>query len=812
MNRNVCVHGHFYQPPRENPWLEDVERQESAHPFHDWNERVTAECYGPNAWSRILDQEGFITRIVSNYGRISFNFGPTLLSWMERARPDVYEAILAADRASIQRFGGHGSALAQAYNHSILPLCSARDRVTQLRWGIRDFERRFERRPEGIWLPETAVDTPTLEAVAAEGIAFTILAPHQSVEARALGTQSWIDVSGGRLDPKRPYVVRLPSGAEIVVFFYDGPVSQAVAFERLLTNGDRFANRLIDAFDDARDERQLVHIATDGETYGHHHRHGDMALAYAISRIEDDPRLTLTNYGEYLSRCPPTHEARIAEKTSWSCAHGIERWRSDCGCHSGSHAGWKQHWRAPLRQALDWLAEQLAALFEARSAGLLSDPWRARDAYIDVLADRRPSSLDLFFEQHAQPGLSGSDRRMALKLLEIQRHAMLMFTSCGWFFDEVSGIETTQILRYAARAVQLAEEVADVDIEEPFLERLSRVPSNLPEHGDARRIYEACVRPVSVNLPKLVAHYAVSSLFHHYEDQARVFAYRVDRLDHRSVALGRARLAVGKVRVTEDSTEEAATLSFGIVHLGDHNMSGGVREFKSDTEYEAMCESVIAAFESADMPEVLRLLDQHFIELTYSMRSLFRDEQRRVLDIVLAGTMSDAEALSSRVYETHAPVLRYMGTLDQPLPTPLRSLAEFVLNSMLRQELDRSELDFARIRSVLDEAEDLRIELDRASIELALQRAIERTSERWARDPEQMGPLGRLRTTAELAGSLPIELDLSLVQNRFYQHLERLFARLAAQARDGDAFATEWTEHFVALGRALRIRVQPGNG
>lgn len=807
MKRYVCVHGHFYQPPRENPWLEDIERQESAYPFHDWNDRVTWECYGPNAWSRMLDQEGFITRIVSNYARISFNFGPTLLSWMERARPDVYEAILAADRASALRFGGHGSALAQAYNHSILPLCTPRDRVTQIRWGIRDFERRFGRQPEGIWLPETAVDTATLEAVAGEGIAFTILAPHQAVGVRTHGAQSWVDVSGGRIDPKRPYVVQLPSGQDIVVFFYDGPVSQAVAFERLLTNGDRFANRLIEAFEDGRQENQLVHIATDGETYGHHHRHGEMALAYALVRIDDDPGLRLTNYGEYLALHPPTLEARIAEMSSWSCAHGVERWRSDCGCHSGAHTGWTQSWRAPLRQALDWLSEQLAALFEARAAGLLSDPWQARDAYIDVIADRDRSTLDVFFEQHALPGLTDAERTMVLKLLEIQRHAMLMFTSCGWFFDEISGIETTQILRYAARAIQLAQDIADIDIESPFLERLAKAPSNLPEHRDARHVYEQFVRPVAVNLPKLVAHYAVSSLFHEYKEQARVFAYRVDQLDFRSVALGRARLAVGKVRVIAESTREAATLSFGIVHLGDHNMSGGVREFKSDAEYAAMCDSVIVAFESADMPEVLRLLDQHFIELTYSMRSLFRDEQRRVLDIILASTMADAEALSSRLYEQHAPVLRYMGTLDQPLPPPLRALADFVLNSTLRRELDQSELDFVRISTVLDEAEDLGIELDRAGIGFALQRAIERSTERWALDPEQLTPLRRLRTAAELSGSLPVELDLALVQNHFYGLMERLYPRLYELAERGDTFATEWREHFVALGHVLRIRV-----
>jgi len=808
VKRQICIHGHFYQPPRENPWLETVEHQESAYPFHDWNERITAECYGPNAASRILDDRGYIQRIISNYSRISFNFGPTLLAWLERAKPAVYEAILEADVSSRTRFSGHGSALAQAYNHSILPLCTRRDKVTQVRWGIRDFESRFGRQPEGIWLPETAVDIETLEVLADEGLRFTLLAPHQAAgvhSPKAPGV--WREVYGSRIDPKRPYIVSLPSGKTINVFFYDGPVSQAVAFERLLHNGDRFADRLLSAFD-GREGTQLVHIATDGETYGHHHRHGDMALAYALNRIETDPTLTLTNYGEFLERFPPQDEVKVAERTSWSCAHGVERWRSDCGCSSGMHPSWHQAWRGPLRAALDWLAAELARIFEARARPLLPSPWRARDAYIDVILDRSDESVQRFFHRYAARTLTDEQVTEALKLLEMQRHALLMYTSCGWFFDEISGIETTQIIRYASRAIQLAEEVADARLESMFLERLAGAPSNVIDHGNGARIYERFAQPLRVDLPKLVAHYAVSSLFTDYQSQATVYAYSIRRLDHFASSLGRNRLTVGKLRAVSEITRESAILSYGFVHLGDHNMSGGVRAFQGDREYQTMRDDVVSAFARADVPEALRLLDKHFGELTYSMRSLFRDEQRRVLDVVVGSAMSDAESLSTQLYERNSPLLRYLASLDLPLPKPLRGLADFVLNTSLTTELQRHELDHERIHHLLREAHALGTELDRVGMVFALQSKIEESTQRWADAPDRLGRLRRLRNAIELARALPFDVDLSTAQTEFYAFMESALPRFEQQAQQGDKVAAEWVTHFAALGEALRIRVR----
>src|SRR5579884_4068440 len=493
----ICIHNHYYQPPRENPWLEAIELQDSAYPYHDWNERVTAECYAPNSASRILDSENRIADIVNNYSRISFNFGPTLLSWLEFAARDVYESILKADQESAERYSGHGSALSQAYNHIIMPLANARDKQTQVIWGIRDFQRRFGREPEGMWLPETAVDLETLEALAQHGIKFTILAPRQARRVRKIGGRNWREVNDERIDPTMVYRLRLPSRRSINLFFYDGPISRGVAFERLLDNGERFAQRLLGAFSEDRTWPELVHIATDGETYGHHHRHGEMALTYALEHIRSNQLADITNYGEYLERHPPTHEVEIFENSSWSCVHGIERWRSNCGCNAG-HAGWTQAWRGPLREALDWLRDTLAPRFEEKARELLKDPWLARDDYIDVVLDRSPEIVSGFLTRHATHELNEAERLTTLKLMEMQRHLMLMYTSCGWFFDELSGIETVQVIQYACRALQLSQQVLGDHLETDFLKALSAAKSNIPEHQDGAVIYRKFASPAAV--------------------------------------------------------------------------------------------------------------------------------------------------------------------------------------------------------------------------------------------------------------------------------------------------------------------------
>src|SRR5687768_4118631 len=702
MERYLCIHGHFYQPPRENPWLESIEQQDSAYPYHDWNERITVESYGPNAEARILDARDRIVHIVNNYAQISFNFGPTLLTWLrDHARP-TYDAILEADRQSVQRFG-YGSALAQAHSHVIMPLATARDRRTQVHWGIRDFQYRFGRSPDGMWLPETAVDTNTLEDLAEAGIRFTILAPHQAAAMRRLTHRDWTDVRGGRIDTRRAYLQRLPSGREIVLFFYDGPTSRAVAFEHLLRNGEHFAQRVISSLDGG--EPQLANIATDGETYGHHHRHGEMALAYALHYIEQRKLATLTNYAAFLAAHPPQCEVQIEENTSWSCTHGLERWRSDCGCHTGGNPGWHQRWRQPLRTALDWLNDQVTPLFEQHAAELLMDCWAARDDYIDVVLDRRQNTLP-FLARHTRGRLGQPEIVTVLKLMELQRHAMLMYTSCGWFFNDVAGIETVQVMQYAGRVVQLAEELFGIPLEAEFLRRLETAESNTSEYVSARHIYENEVIPSRLDLLSVAAHYAVNSLFDGARPEERVYCYDVELEQGDRRQSGDTVLLVGRARVISDITQEAELVTYAVLHFGNHNLTGGIRRFAGENEFRALRDELLRAFSSADLAAVVRLL-ANFPQYTFSLKSLFGDRQRQILYRVLESSVADAERAYRRLYEENASLMRFLIAQDLPLPRAFGMAAEFVINRDLRAVLTSREIDVARARSLLDEAKSI---------------------------------------------------------------------------------------------------------
>jgi alpha-amylase/alpha-mannosidase (GH57 family) len=807
LERYICIHGHFYQPPRENPWLEAIELQDSAYPYHDWNERITAECYAPNGASRILDGEGRIVKILNNYAKISFNFGPTLLTWLEENGPETYQAILSADQESQKIFAGHGSALGQAYNHMILPLANWRDKYTQILWGLRDFGHRFGRRPEGIWLPETAVDLETLDILALLGIRFTILSPYQAQQIRRFRGRTWQDVSGGRIDPSRVYELRLPSGRKISLFFYDGPISQAVAFERLLNNGEYFAGRLMGAFSEARTWAQLSHIATDGETYGHHRRHGDMALAYALLHIEANNLARLTNYGEFLEKHPPTHEVRIFENSSWSCPHGVERWRNDCGCNSGLHPEWNQAWRAPLREALDWLRNTLAKSYAHQGSRFLKDPWKARDDYIEVILDRSPEGTARFLRRHATHPLEKDGKIHVLKLLEMQRHAMLMYTSCGWFFDELSGIETVQVIQYAGRAVQLAEELLGDSMESQFLDRLERAKSNIPEHRDGRQIYEKSVRPAMVDLPKVGAHYAIRSLFEPYAEHDRIYCFAVDRKDYHSFDAGKMRAAAGRARFTSLISGESALLSFGVLHFGDHNLNGGVREFRGPEAYQTLVQEVSDCFSRGDLPEVIRCLDKGFGKNIYSLKSLFRDEQRKILNRILDSTLAEAEAVYRQLYEHNASLMRFLSELGIPLPRSFRMAAELALNMSLRRALEAEEPHLNRITALLNEAKAVGVPLDGVSLGYALKRTIERLAKQFRAQHADVPLLQKLEAMVTLACSLPFEVDFWQAQNIYYETLQKVDPQFREKAEKGDPVAQSWVSHFTALGEKLSVRV-----
>ena len=807
----ICVHCHFYQPPRENPWLEEIELQDSAYPFHDWNERVTAECYGPNAVARILDTQNRIVRIVNNYSMISFNVGPTLMSWLERHDLEVYNAILSADRESRKRFSGHGNAIAQAFHHSILPLSNSRDKETEILWGIADFKSRFGRDPEGMWLPETAVDIESLELMAKHGIAYVILSPYQAQRVRKLGTTEWTDCAGGHVDPSHPYQAVLPSGKKLALFFYDGPLSQAVAFERLLDNGERFANRLSGGFTLDRKGPQLVHIATDGETYGHHHRHGDMALAYALDYIDRNKATAqVTNYGEFLEKYPPEYEAEIIERTSWSCAHGVGRWERNCGCSSGGHWGWNQEWRGPLRKALDWLRDKAALAYENLSRGLVEDPWEARDAYIKVVLNRTPEARADFLADRSLGPMTEANQVLLWKLLEMQRHALLMYTSCGWFFDDLAGIETQQIIQYAGRVVQLYERLTGQEVEDEFVELLAAAHSNLAEQGDGRAVYQRTVGLTRVDLSKLAAHYAISSLFETYPDKTDIYAYRCERESWLDLSSGRLRLVVGSATFVSKTTAERTRQIFGALHFGDHNVTGGVAADPGPVKFAELQKLLSNSFDRADLPDLIRSIDKVFGSNTYTLQSLFRDEQRRVLKEVLESTVEESEGAFRRLYQQHAPLMRFLGTLKIPLPMVFQSTAGTALNGMLRRALSEKGgpiVDVERMKSILEEARSSGVVLDTTAHEYALRRRIEREADEFLKSPKSIYRIEALIASCSLQEFVPFHVYMSPAQTRGYQVMKGHYGKMLKRSQSGEAVAVQWVTRFEELAKLLRLKL-----
>lgn len=767
-NRYLCIHGHFYQPPRENAWLEEIDYQESARPYHDWNERISAECYRSNGLSRILDHAGWVTKLSNNYSRISFNFGPTLLSWMEEHDPQAYASILEGDKLSQARFGGHGSAIAQCYNHMIMPLSSRRDKITQVKWGLRDFERRFGREAESMWLPETAVDTETLEILADHGLKFVVLAPRQAQAVRPIkGEHLWESVRGERVDSRKPYMISLPGGKSIAAFFYNGELSRAVAFEGLLNNGDIFANRLCSGFDHTP-EPQLMHIATDGESYGHHHLKGDMALAYALEQIENRSLATLTNYGQYLELFPPTHEAMIYENSSWSCIHGIERWRTDCGCNSGGQAAWNQKWREPLREALDYLRDKLAPCYEAEMGAYTDDAWGMRDSYIEIIQDRSPQNRDRFLQTWlAGRAFTAADEITVFKLLEMQRHLLLMYTSCAWFFDEISGVETVQALEYAAKALELAEGFCAKGVEADFLRILQKAPSNIPEFADGRRVYDTLVLPAQMDVLKIAAHLAAQSLFQSRQSESIFACFDSSWENMQRLHSGRAQLIVAHIKITSRVTRDTHDVAFVAVHLGDHNINIGALPYGGKEAFDGMAAEFSAAFADGDLPKALRLLDKYFDGHIYYISDLCHEQQKEIIDHVFAQTLESLEEQFTGIYDRHYAVMSYLSKFQISLPQVFSHIAHFVQNKHIQKQLKSEIVNFEDIERYIEEAKSWNVQLDRAQIEKAYIEALKRVLRDCQEHPGNVVYLRAFERLVNLQNSFPFEVDLGEIQNSF---------------------------------------------
>lgn len=708
----LCVHGHFYQPPRENPWLETVERQESASPFHDWNDRIHYECYLPNAMSRIFDDNGKILNIVNNYSKISFNFGPTLLSWLETERPETYQQILAADQESLKQNKGSGNAIAQVYSHMIMPLANRRDKVTQVKWGVEDFKFRFNRSPDSIWLAETACNEETIEVLAEEGIKYILLAPQQAESVRNLGQKEWHDVTGEKINPKVPYRCFLKSNPEkfIDIFFYDGPISRAIGFENILSHSQRFLERLEKAVDPKRKEPQLIHVATDGETYGHHKAYGDRVLAYLLADLAPKKGYTIVNYSQFLALHPPDKEVRLVEGdngegTSWSCAHGVKRWKEHCGCRGDGPSEWTQHWRKPLREALDWLRDELITLFEKEGGKYFKNVWDARNEYIHVILNRSKSSIEAFINEHANRPLEKEEINFCLRLMEMQRHAMLMYTSCGWFFSELSGIETVQILTYAARAIQLAELISGISVEDQFSSLLQKAKSNIPDLGDGKKIYQNIVKPHLVYLTNVVSYYATFSILKDFTDEEKknFFCFALDVTDQRTETVGGVTLNFGRTKVHSKITWSEDDYIFAAVQFGPYDFRSYVNVFASREDYEKMEKDLFEGLQTLHVLELIKKVEAFFGKEHYSLKSLPLEWRTEIISNASKDIIENIHTIYEKLYEENMRVNEIYNSVRVPIPEELGYISELTLRRRLQetvQELAKHQFDPKKSKSV----------------------------------------------------------------------------------------------------------------
>ncbi len=800
MDRAVCIHGHFYQPSRENPWSGEVEVQRSAAPYHDWNERITAECYAPNTAARLLDPEGMIVGVTNTYGKISFTAAPTLLSWLEQHRPGIHAAIIDADLESRERYAGHGSAIASCYNHLIMPLATRQEKRIQVAWGISDFVARFGRKPEGMWLPETAVDTESLDLMAGAGIRFTILAPHQAGGVRAIGAEDWTEVSGGRVETRMPYLCRLPSGRSIAIFFYNGRVSRDVAFGDLLSDGRRFAGRLLGAFSRGGKRPELVHIATDGETYGHHRTFGEMALASCLRVIETQGDTRLTVYGEYLDAHPPTHEVSIREGTSWSCTHGLGRWQQECGCHSGMHPGWSQAWREPLREAVVMLRETLAPRSTAVLKTVLRDPVEARDDAMSLVSGRwSEETVARFFSRHALRDLALEERRQVLALLEMERQMMLMQTSCGWFFDDITEPGSVQVMRHAGRAMDLAGQALGIDLEPAFTEILGRAPTNDPGYATGAAVYEALVRPAAMDLARIGAGIALYDLFGLEPPAVASGMYDVARED-RSYRLEEGRRGLtGTCRVRSRVTGEEAVYDLVALFSGMDRVFLGVREPGGDADaaLRVAWEEVTGSGTTAIPVGFGRV---------YTAADLSEEERWRIASQVLPDV---GEAVSA-VYEDAAALIRVIEDLGIPAPGVVTSLQEHVCNERLCAMLEEGCPDPDRFRTIAGEMRAKNLRPDRAVLGTAASSRIMRLTRAAAARPADPGPFEEVVRVVGCAEVLGLPLDLWESQNTVIR-MRGHSLEMQRRAGEGDGAAERWVAAFRRAAACLGVRAAPQN-
>jgi alpha-amylase/alpha-mannosidase (GH57 family) len=834
----VAVHGHFYQPPRENPYLDAIERQSGAAPFHDWNERIHSECYRPNAFARVLNDRGELVGIVNNYEYLSFNIGATLMSWLEKHDVEVYQRILEADKKSSARLNGHGNAIAQVYNHIIMPLANERDKYTQIRWGKADFKSRFGRDPEGMWLAEAAVDYPTLEALVASGIKFIVLAPSQAERCRNLPTQDnpnpeWQEVGGSQIDPTRPYrcYLRGEKGKGkgesetqkfIDIFFYDGPISRDMGFSDVVYNSSHFAGRIGAAVRGDHRQSQLISVATDGETFGHHKSGTEKTLAFAFTGEFPYRGWTVTNFAHYLSLNSPTWEVELKPITAWSCAHGVERWQDDCGC--GGAPGWHLKWRRPLRDALNWLRDELIKVYSDHGEKLFTDPWLARDEYVEVIRDRSQESVNRFLARHQTHELSSYEKIDALRLLEMQRHALLMYTSCGWFFEELSRPEGTQILRYAARALELAGDVAGVQLESRFVKRLTAAPSNIELFGHGAEVYRQLVTTAQVNFRQVAAQYAITSLFNkqsHYQTpyQKHIYCYTVFEQDFQLQRMGAMTLAVGHLNLVSEITWESEHLQFAVLHLGGWDFHCCIQPFEGRRAYSHLKEKLLGALQQASTASTILLMTQLFGEEAYSLQNLFAEERHRIMRLLSQETLSRLDQLYTQTYRDNYGIIMAFHRDALPVPQELQVAADIalgyrcmtILRALEQDILERGEITnhLVELEAVVTEAKHLRCKLNIPEGKVLLEQVILRSL--WQLLHDTNGDLDvdiqQFERLVDAAHQLNIGISTDRAQELYFYYLHNYVLPKCQVNTKGNG--TTQYRQILKLGEKLDVCVSP---
>ncbi|MBN1409893.1 MAG: DUF3536 domain-containing protein [Spirochaetales bacterium] len=748
MKNTIVIHGHFYQPPREDPWLGLIPYQESAYPYHDWNQKITKECYAANTMSRVLDSSGRISDLVNNYEYISFNFGPTLLSWLKENHAEVYERILQADRKSIEKNGGHGNALAQCYNHTILPLAAPEDARMQIIWGIRDFETHFQRKPEGMWLAETAINDNVADILIECGINFVVLSPWQADAICPVGSEKWQTYKHNPVPSGRAYRIERDNG-NLNVFFYNHILAHGISFEHYLRNADSLYEKFI-SFRQTADKTYLLNVATDGEVYGHHEPFGDMCLAAFSKIVEERNEFTFTNYGHYLELFPPTYRVRLkkgenGKGTSWSCVHGIARWHRDCGCSTGGQKGWNQEWRTPLRNAFDFLRDNLNDIYLKEMAKLSSkDPYLIRDMYIEVLTGQKDRK-DMVREMADRTDTENSETfRKFYSLLEGQKYIQFMFTSCGWFFSEISGLETTQNMKYAIKALDIYAEWKTENILPTFLSELENARSNISSFGSGRNIIETWIIPEKKGNEYGASIFVLSELCMGNGSHDDLFGiYRKDEfiLDsekEEDLCITKE----GRITVTDVTRCKTDTYSFSF----------------QEKDLEGFFLTIKKAEPGEDRPETLNI----------SIGSLPLELRTKISGIISQKVVDKCISCGTKAFNHTINALAYIKRLNVTGSPTMRELAELLINRnfeaiLTDTRLTVTEENLAKIKELVTVALEYKLNVNTDGVRRKISRILEHQAKKLT-SAVQEEPVKAIIHLLETARSLKIEPDITGIQ------------------------------------------------